>query len=516
MSFIASSAKSTQSVDAGNQSLVRDHAPRSTPVAFGRLILGIGSAAFLVTALLQVLVDSTLTTDWANAIAWASLLWMLLYFTTTWWITRTPYLLTSAYVIVLVLFHLGVTLPDGFGLFSDISWGTTRLAKWLELAGWYTVLALSALGVGFAVGWRGSLTPSKVRATPPKIAQQARKTAFWAGSGLLLASCVFFALAISSYGNLFAYSRIEFYRGAGDTRGWHVFMMALPSAAVLLCVGAQTAPAKLLSSIFALMVAAFFLFTGYRSAALFPALAGIILWARTGNRIPLAVAIAAFVGTILAIPAAGLWRTYHTYNELDQETIVSSFRDTEAKDTLKQGRTAGVLAQALRLTPSQDPYRFGMTYVRALEEAIPNVFPQVGESQRQRVRSSILKHDAIMRLNPGSWVTYRVAPQKFSRGEGLGFSAIGEAYINFGWAGVVGVFGVLGFLLARLDSTNLLYHPYLLVFCGAMYWPLLRTVRNDFANFVKPFGFLLITLLIWAIITRILPIVRPGRRPSQR
>ena len=54
----------------------------------------------------------------------------------------------------------------------------------------------------------------------------------------------------------------------------------------------------------------------------------------------------------------------------------------------------------------------------------------------------------------------------------------------------------------------------MLIFAGALLWPFIRTVRNDFSNFVKPLGFIVIILLIWSVVTRSAPIIQRGSKPA--
>ena len=89
-------------------------------------------------------------------------------------------------------------------------------------------------------------------------------------------------------------------------------------------------------------------------------------------------------------------------------------------------------------------------------------------------------------------------------GEGVGFTAIGEPYLNFGLPGVIAFFLALGYLLGRLDQVNLLERPGLLVFASAILWHLIQTVRDDFSNFIKPMLFTYVFLLCWRLMTRIL------------
>ena len=140
--------------------------------------------------------------------------------------------------------------------------------------------------------------------------------------------------------------------------------------------------------------------------------------------------------------------------------------------------------------------------MEAVIGSLPNLTGEIRESKRVEARRKMRTNvNAISEMVPSDWLTYRIAREKFDTGEGVGFTTIGEAYLNFGVFGVVAFFGGLGFLLGRLDAINLLAHPKWIIFSTAILWPLMRTVRDDFANFVKPAVFVLIILLIWRVIT---------------
>ena len=114
-------------------------------------------------------------------------------------------------------------------------------------------------------------------------------------------------------------------------------------------------------------------------------------------------------------------------------------------------------------------------------------------------------------MSPADWYIFRVNRWMFDTGGGGGFSFIAEAYLNFGLAGVVVVMLAVGLLLGGLDQRDLRYEPRLLVLAVITMWPLLKIVRNDFDNFVKPIGLIVATLLIWWTISKMF-----GFAPSQR
>lgn len=463
----------------------------------------------LVTALVagyQITEPLVLDRSWAAYIAYIGIGWLLIYFLCSYRTCGHPYLFTSAYVIVLSVFHLGLVIPDALGIIDASSWSLGLLGPWLERAGWYTLLSLGCIGLGFALAISKTIKH-------PEISQQdgtqyARETfnrLFVDGVGLLIASGILFIYAWHSYGNLLKYSRADFFHGVGgaDPRGLGVFLMFFPSAVALLVIGARSNKEKTFATLVGLLGFCFLLLSGYRSAALFPFLSSVIVWVKTGRKVPFALAVTAVVIVLILIPAVGHLRTITTYGNIDNQAVKDSLKEASIdKAFAEMGGTAGVLAHVLRLVPREDGYRWGTSYLYAIKESVPNVTSRPGQSARGT--KSILRkaeNDPIERLKPSQWITYRVAPEKFQVGEGIGFSGIAEPYINFGLSGVVVFFLGLGFLLGRMDTVGLIRHPWLLTFATCMFWMLLRTVRNDAVNFTKPAIFTLLTILLWRLCT---------------
>jgi oligosaccharide repeat unit polymerase len=255
---------------------------------------------------------------------------------------------------------------------------------------------------------------------------------------------------------------------------------------------------------FAAVALALILFTGYRSAALFPFLVGVILWVKTGHKIPAAIAAGCVAMVIFIIPVIGVLRS-EKYEDIGRKTMSQAVEKSEILNGFRtMGQTAGVLAHVFRLVPANEPYRYGKTYINAFIDAVPNIMPQMAESERVATkRKAFVKPELVSDLRPADWLTYHTNPIRFISGEGVGFSAIGEPYLNFGFMGVIGFFVLLGFALGLLDRIDLRLHPNLIIAAGALYWPLVKTVRNDISNFVKPAVFTLICILIWRVSTKI-------------
>ncbi len=455
-------------------------------------------------ALVQSVGNRSLDRDWPELVTATWSMWTLVYVAASWRALGSPYLFTSGYLIALCMFHLGLPIPAAVGWFTipELTRGTE--GYWLQQSAWCTLLAIGSYGGGFALslGARGlpPMEPQEARARR----DQTLGTAYWAGVGLFVAALCFLAMLISQVGNPLAYSRMDFFHAQGDMRGLALFMMTLPSAAILLVIGARTTIQSGIGTLVAMGSLGLFLLSGYRSAALFPLLVGTILWTKTGRRIPIGVAAALLSVIVVAIPAVAILRASGTYESLSSEKVSESIEKADTANTfLELGGTAGILAATLQFVPQTDPYRYGLTYWYALREAVPNVSMAARQSDRDR----FLKHGAtqagLVTLAPSDWLTYKLEPIKFYNGEGVGFSAIAEPYLNFGYLGVVACFGLMGFGLGRLDQMTLWTEPRWLIFAGAVFWPLVRTVRNDANNFTKPMVFLYLILGVWFAATAV-------------
>ena len=473
-----------------------------------KALLLIVNTVLALIALYQVLGPPTTHAAWPVSVTVAAAICLGCHAVCVYGWFRSPYQFTSAYILALSAFHLGVTALIGLQIVEFPGWVSGPEAKWLERAGWYTILALSCLNAGFAV----SLTRKgpRIGSHDPRAAL-AQATAYWDGLGLLAASAVMIVFVVLSVGNLLSYSRNDFFAGVGDTRGLGVFFMLLPSAAVLLMIGARTPATLFLATCVATAAFLLILLSGYRSMALFPALVGAVVWVKIGRRIPSLVAAAGVVLILIIIPIIGALRAQGPYQDLNRESFVQSAEESSIQDSFTEmGQTAAVLSHVFRLVPSFDPYRWGMSYVRALQDSIPNVSLTIAVSDREVAkRQLVMDRSAIRALKPSEWLTFRIAREKFDVGQGVGFSTIGEAYLNFGPAGVVGFFLILGFLLGRLDQKDLFSHPNWLVLASAMIWPLAKSVRNDFGVFIKPVIFMLLVIILWRLCIRLLPMGAP-------
>jgi oligosaccharide repeat unit polymerase len=449
--------------------------------------------------------------DWVGEVSFLALTWWATYLVAAYLYYKTIYLFSFAYLLPLALFHLGITIPDAFGLFEGLGWGNGSMSEWFEVSGHYTNIAFAFIGVGIAISMMTGKSKRARANRQPYGYRSSMSVVYYDGLWLLFVSMLMLILAVATLGNLLNYNRVDFFRGAGDTRGLGVFLMAFPSCLVLLFIGAITKPQKYFAYTVCFLGALLLLLSGYRASIMFPAMIAAVLWVKVGRRIPLAVAVAGVFAVAIIIPASGLLRSTGSYSEISIERIKGSVEESTFQETFRTlGQTGGAAAHVYRLVPDIDSHRWGKTYLDALTNAIPNILPQVGVNKRAEVKGALDRYDAINDAIPSDWLTYRIAKDKFDRGEGVGFSGIAEPYLNFGWIGVVLYFLFFGWLIGKIDKWDLGIKPNAIFFAAAMYWPLMRSVRNDFATFVKPAIFLLLLVCIWRLICVAYPAIRKG------
>ena len=245
------------------------------------------------------------------------------------------------------------------------------------------------------------------------------------------------------------------------------------------------------------------LFLGYRSSAMFPMLVGAVVWVKVGNKVPIYIAGLLIAFALITIPATRYLRDTGAYQDMSQEKLLESFVVTKSSDAISEiGGTNGILANVMKWVPKSEPYLYGKSYLWGMSIVVPN-FGEKKDSARERTetgkgRSNV---EGLRNGNPAEWYIYKTNRWKYKHGLGSGFSTIAEAYLNFGYTGILLYFIVLGYFLGRLDSVDLRQHPKTLIFSGGFLWFLIKTVRNSFGVFVKPLGLLIVIVLIWRIIT---------------
>ncbi|MFT5548679.1 MAG: hypothetical protein ACI9CO_000596 [Candidatus Azotimanducaceae bacterium] len=478
-------------------------------VGFSALIIfGLISVLYMILAFYKITDTSFDQRGWTAECSIAMTAWVFAYVTATRLYFKTVYLYTTVFISCLLLFHYGLIFQHAVGTIKGNIWPESLL-PWVSKAAWATALACGSLGLGIAFA---SLFAKQKFVASEFAAFRYKKLKDFAYKyyvGLFIASAVLIVLAIILSGNIFSFSRFELF--FGDHPGLRfvgVFTMVFPSAISLFIL----APRSKFGRKKALIVAAFcfvlLLLTGYRSIALFPLFVAVVTWTKLGNKIPAFIAVSLILLTLLSISVIGFLRHQGSYESFDAKTLAASLEKADIEQSLSSmGRSVGVLAHTMRIIPEQDDYRLGRTYWLYLSKSIPNIGSVTDESDS---RAALYKRisanrNALRDLIPSDWATYWILPTQFKTGGGVGFTAVGEPYMNFGLPGIVIYFFLLGMFLFNFDRKDIRYNPKWFVFASCFYWYLVVTVRNDFGNFVKPAAFLLLIMLAWSIASRFIP-----------
>ena len=143
------------------------------------------------------------------------------------------------------------------------------------------------------------------------------------------------------------------------------------------------------------------------------------------------------------------------------------------------------LNEEMSLIPSQQDYFFGKTFVGAIVSGIPVLGKYLEPSWYE---------------TPDRWLARNLEPWFYDNFEGIGYSIVAEAHMNFGLIGGAGLFIVLGTFLSYLYYSLMKKYSYekwliYLVFVVN----LLFMVRQSSVVVIRPIWALLLTILFLRI-----------------
>ncbi len=484
---------------------------QSSPSRTGAGFLLLASLAVLVMATLGIF-DPGKGQEYDPTVAYVFFAWLVCYLVAGWVHFRSIYLFSTAYVIMLSVFHMGLFVQVAFGWMEYPAWSRT-LVPWVNMAAWYSVLSLAAMGIGMGIYGLSSSAPLSARQGAAKglndesVQVRAANLAHirFAGWGMLAASIVLLLLTFATLGNFLAFSRFELFYGAHDSRFIGVFTMVFPASIIALVVSENSAAQRITGFVIAAFGFLLLLASGYRTIAMFPLLVGAILWVKLGRRIPNSLALGMIAFVLLAIPVIAVLRHAGTYDEMNADEISKSAENASAISALaSMGGSLTVTAHTVKIVPEKEPFRDGLTYWYYVEKSIPNFgAAQDTEDSRRAIMSGMrANQETLFQMVPSDWATYHILREQFAMGGGVGFSGVAEPYLNFGFPGVVAYFFLLGLFFAKLDSVPMALSRGWLMFATFFLWHLLVTVRNDFGIFMKPSLFTLIVMLAWKLIAK--------------
>lgn len=213
---------------------------------------------------------------------------------------------------------------------------------------------------------------------------------------------------------------------------------------------------------------------GFRGIATVALLVAAIEWAR-GGRARHVVSLGCFVAVlVLTLPLiVDIRARYDRRGDAwDSNSSPIERMATESSGTIK------ALAYCVeKIEYRQTQYWMGRSFLAASARLVP-------------FSTALLPFASEVDARPALWSITEVNRWKFERGLGEGFSAIAEAYLNFGVVGVVLVFFLAGFVFAVIDSRRLARSPdprWIVAAIWLIWW-----VRNDSEAILRP--------LVWSLV----------------
>jgi oligosaccharide repeat unit polymerase len=375
------------------------------------------------------------------------------------------------YLALLGLFHLGIVVPWALGIY-DISqtpgfvpYGLSRALKMIT----YSILV-------YQLGLLAALGGGRFHTKP--IAQGELKLedskVFGVGSSLFIFGSIMFVIGLIRLGSV-GYDRLTYsvtfrLRAESDPR---LFGTGMTIALIGLCLAAAGASKRQMRIAYfytGLWFLVFF-YLGFRSPAITAALLVFAVAFKKGVRWPRWAPWMAGLILLIAVPMVRVIRE----EPLNERSLTSSLHEMSILDgPAEVGGALRPLTETLDLI-GRDNYRYGRTYLIAMKGILPNL----------ALRWEAPATETIDDLPPGHWITAIVDPWAYKNHEGMGFSGVAEPYMNFGIAGVVVYFFLLGILLVRLEQLSI-RSSYSLAMWALLVGPLLWTIRNDFREFFRP------------------------------
>lgn len=426
-------------------------------------------------------------TYWTIVHSILSLTWILIFFKFSKVQFKYSLSFSTGFILCLSIFHLSFVYLDAFNVYDLNEFFLSKTGQKYRMASSAVLLAFSSFGFGLLIKTKSRSRTENHLSQPITI--DAKKQIYSVGIILLFFAFVGFMMTIFAVGNIFSYSRQDIFKGIGDTRGFGLFLMTFPTSLMFLFIGARTIFIKNITYPLVFFGGLFLLFLGYRSNLFFPATVGACLWLKSGRKIPKSVFISLIIASLVIIPAVKYIRTMGQYSSINYDDINKSVEKVESAETfLELGAILGLLSKVMDLIPTEYPYKYGLTYIKAMQVAIPNIGFSSSKSNREIIKG-LSDQEIYEVLKPSEWYTYKVSKWMFYNGGGSGFSMLAEAYMNFGYFGFFFVFFILGMLFSNFDSKNISAAPMTIIYISLIIWPLYYGVRNEISTIIKVCSF---------------------------
>lgn len=377
------------------------------------------------------------------------------------------------YLLLLGLFHLGFVVPWAVGLLPGPH------PEWLSSPWLGTALGLFASAtLAFALGATLGETSSPDRAVPfADPSAQLFRLGKWVallGAGMLWLGVWKLKLMTSGYDVYFERALTE------DVRFFGFGLMLFPLGVLVAAIGATPAQMSGIGLAFTIVLGPLFL-AGFRGPTLVQFIALLAVWAHKDLRSARRVAAAGLLVATALVPVIRMSRN------IEDKTSQRAVRFEPMAVVEEAGGSFYPLMVTVESVASgAEPLWMGRSYLTGLGRILPNV----------SIRWSAPK---TFTLSPSAWATRQADPWAYEHGGGIGFSGVAEPYLNFGLPGVVTIFLLLGYVVARCDGW-LRSEPIRATIGAASFGSLLWTVRNDSVELFRVFVIsALIALVAWGM-----------------
>jgi oligosaccharide repeat unit polymerase len=369
--------------------------------------------------------------------------------------------LSALYLLLLGVFHLGLVVPVALGLTQ----GTPP--AWLRSPQLGTALGLfSVATAAFTLGARAHAQPIARRDTHPL---EPQRELLWVGclvaalgGTLLWVGVMQLGLLSAGYDSFFERHMTQ------DTRNFLFGLMLFPMGVLVAAVGATPRQMFALGALVAIVLAPLFL-TGFRGPVIVQMASLLAVWTWKDRRTARRLAVAGVLLAMLLAPAIRASR------DLEREFRIEAFDPFEVL-TEAGGSLYPLIVTAEAVEPGSEPLWMGRSYAAAVRRIVPNV-------------SAHWAAPPARALTPSAWATLRADPWVFDHGGGIGFSGIAEPYLNFGVAGVVLVFLLLGLVIQWWDRSLGGGSPFLAAVGAAAFGFVLWTVRNEATELLRAIAY---------------------------
>lgn len=383
------------------------------------------------------------------------------------------------YLNVLAIFHLGLIVPLSLGIAVGTMPSWLRGAQ-LGPALYLLILAFGSFALGAALAGRSKADASSVATEP----DWTNRSLYYIGLATCAVGVCALLLGIRELGSsrFFQATYFETYRLA-RTYDPRLFVTSLQLTPMGFYLALAAAPRVRIRpvALAGLTWAAMIFLLGYRGFALTPIAAALVILSKRGFRVPRWTAVIGLSVVLVAIPIS---RQLRDTRLSDRSSAITDIPLAPLEAIQEIGGSLRPLVHTIDLLENES-YRLGSTYSQALGQVLPSL-------------SIEWRGDPYLpleKLPPSHWVSRLASPWNYKHFGGLGFSAVAEPYMNFGPVGVVVVFGLVGFLLVRMDRMNTL-RPSQLACWGMILGPLLWATRNSSGVFFRPaiWGLILVLL----------------------